>query len=174
MGYEVQHTQFSHLKLILVVAFVFPAEERSSTVTGKSSFKERESFNGRNILKVSIKQLEKWSQLLILDSQKRLKRFFKTTFAFGLWDLPVGGICLENKQSRSLLIESTTVFNRSVLKAGELRSGVHHTNAKWVLLLLFALLVFYPGDLGSCWFAAHQKSRLCCSCFTHSCLFLCR
>uniref|UniRef100_A0A8C9F650 Activating signal cointegrator 1 complex subunit 1 n=1 Tax=Pavo cristatus TaxID=9049 RepID=A0A8C9F650_PAVCR len=28
------------------------AEERSSTVTGKSSFKERESFNGRNILKL--------------------------------------------------------------------------------------------------------------------------
>ncbi|XP_069720028.1 activating signal cointegrator 1 complex subunit 1 isoform X1 [Phaenicophaeus curvirostris] len=27
------------------------AEERNSTVTGKSSFKERESFNGRNILK---------------------------------------------------------------------------------------------------------------------------
>uniref|UniRef100_A0A8V0ZL86 Activating signal cointegrator 1 complex subunit 1 n=2 Tax=Gallus gallus TaxID=9031 RepID=A0A8V0ZL86_CHICK len=28
------------------------AEERSSTVSGKSSFKERESFNGRNILKL--------------------------------------------------------------------------------------------------------------------------
>ncbi|XP_042673650.1 activating signal cointegrator 1 complex subunit 1 isoform X2 [Centrocercus urophasianus] len=28
------------------------AEERSNTVTGKSSFKERESFNGRNILKL--------------------------------------------------------------------------------------------------------------------------
>ncbi|XP_021253801.1 activating signal cointegrator 1 complex subunit 1 isoform X3 [Numida meleagris] len=28
------------------------AEERSNTVTGKSSFKERESFNGRNVLKL--------------------------------------------------------------------------------------------------------------------------
>lgn len=56
MGGEVQYTQFSRLKLILVVAFLFPAEERNNTVTGKSSFKERESFNGRNILKVSMKQ----------------------------------------------------------------------------------------------------------------------
>ncbi|NXT09012.1 ASCC1 protein, partial [Prunella fulvescens] len=29
-----------------------PTEERSNTMTGKSSFKERESFNGQNILKV--------------------------------------------------------------------------------------------------------------------------
>ncbi|NWS98925.1 ASCC1 protein, partial [Mionectes macconnelli] len=29
-----------------------PTEERNSTMTGKSSFKERESFNGRNILKL--------------------------------------------------------------------------------------------------------------------------
>uniref|UniRef100_A0A8C9F609 Activating signal cointegrator 1 complex subunit 1 n=1 Tax=Pavo cristatus TaxID=9049 RepID=A0A8C9F609_PAVCR len=149
------------------------AEERSSTVTGKSSFKERESFNGRNILKVSMKQLEKWSQLLILDSQKRLKHLFKTAFVFGLWDRPEGGICLENKHLK-LLIGSSTIFNRSVLKAGELRSGVRHTNAKWVLVLSFTLLVFYPGDLCSCWFAAHPKGRLCCSCFSHSCLFLCR
>lgn len=91
MGREVQHTQFSHLKLILVVAFLLPAEERSSTVSGKSSFKERESFNGRNILKVSMEQLEKWSQLLVLDSQKRLKHLFKAAFVFGLWDLPEGG-----------------------------------------------------------------------------------
>lgn len=158
-----------------MVAFLFPAEERSSAVTGKSSFKERESFNGRNILKVSMKQLEKWSQVLILHIQKRLKHLFKTAFVFGLWDLPErGGICLGNKQSRLLLVGSRTVFNRSVLKAGELRSGIRHTNAKWVLVLSFTLLMFYPRDLGSCWFAAHQKGRLCCSCFTHSCLFFCR
>ncbi|KFQ20897.1 Activating signal cointegrator 1 complex subunit 1, partial [Mesitornis unicolor] len=36
----------------LVVAFLFAAEERSNTMTGKSYFKERESFNGRNILKL--------------------------------------------------------------------------------------------------------------------------
>lgn len=62
---EVQHTQFSHLKLILVVAFLFTAEERNNTMTGKSSFKDRESFNGQNILKVSMKQLGKSSQLWI-------------------------------------------------------------------------------------------------------------
>lgn len=73
------------------MAFLFPAEERSNTVAGKSSFKERESFNGRNILKVSMKQLEKWSQLLILDIQKRLKHLFKTVFGFGIWDFPEQG-----------------------------------------------------------------------------------
>ncbi|OXB74689.1 UNVERIFIED_CONTAM: hypothetical protein H355_001521 [Colinus virginianus] len=41
-----------YVLLILVVAFLFPAEERSSTASGKSSFRERESFNGRNILKL--------------------------------------------------------------------------------------------------------------------------
>jgi len=111
----------SLLKLILVVAFLFTAEERNNAVTGKSSFKERESFNGQNILKVSMKQLGKSSQLWILYSQKRLKHLCKTAFVLGLWDFPGGRgeICLENKQSRSLVIGSITVFNRSVLKAGE-------------------------------------------------------
>lgn len=119
MGGEVQHTQFSHLRLILVVAFPFTAEERNNTTAGKSSFKERESFNGQNILKVSMKQGGKWSQLWILSSQKRLKHLFEAAFVLGLWDLPGGLICLENKQSRSLIIGSITAFNRSVLKAGE-------------------------------------------------------
>lgn len=91
VGGEVQHTEFSHLKLILVVAFLSAAEERSNTMTGKSSFKERESFNGQNILKVSMKQLGKWSQLWILYSQKRSKHLFKTAFVLGLWDLPGSG-----------------------------------------------------------------------------------
>lgn len=73
---EVQHTEFSHLKLILVVVFLSTAEERNNTMTGKSSFKERESFNAQNILKVSMKQLGKWSQLWILYSQKRSKHLF--------------------------------------------------------------------------------------------------
>ncbi|POI29861.1 hypothetical protein CIB84_006389, partial [Bambusicola thoracicus] len=34
------------------LSYLDRAEERSSTVSGKSSFKERESFNGRNILKL--------------------------------------------------------------------------------------------------------------------------
>lgn len=94
VGGEVQHTEFSHLKLILVVAFLSTAEERNNTMTGKSSFKERESFNGQNILKVSMKQLGKWSQLWILYSQKRSKHLFKTAFLLSLWDLPrLGGGC---------------------------------------------------------------------------------
>lgn len=90
MGGKVQRTQFSHLKLILVVTFLFTAEERNYTMTGKSSFKERESFNGQNILKVSMKQLGKSSQLWILYSQKRLKHLFRTAFVLGLWDFPRG------------------------------------------------------------------------------------
>lgn len=123
MGVEVQHTEFSHLKLIPVVAFLSTAEERNNTMTGKSSFKERESFNGQNILKVSMKQLGKWSQLWILYSQKRSKHLFKTAFVLGLWDLRgQGGICLESNWSRSLVIGSITVFNRSVPKAAEAQS----------------------------------------------------
>lgn len=38
-----------------------------------------------------MKQLEKWSQLLILDIQKRLKHLFKTVFGFGIWDFPEQG-----------------------------------------------------------------------------------
>lgn len=91
VGGKVQRTQFSHLKLILVVTFLFTAEERNYTMTSKSSFKERESFNGRNILKVSMKQLGKSSQLWILYSQKRLKHLFRTAFVLGLWDFPRGG-----------------------------------------------------------------------------------
>lgn len=38
-----------------------------------------------------MKQSEKWSQLLILDIQKRLKHLFKTVFGFGIWDFPEQG-----------------------------------------------------------------------------------
>lgn len=173
VGGEVRHTQFSHLKLILVVAFLVTADERNNTMTGKSSFKERESFNGRNILKVSMKQLGKWSQLWILHSQKRLKHLIKAAFVSGLQDLLEGGkICLENKQSRSLVIGSITAFSRVFLKLVRLRSGVCSTNVKWVFMLSFTSLVFYPGDSGSCGFAAHQKGVLCCSCSTHSYIFM--
>lgn len=65
-GGEAQHTPCSHPSLMLLLAFPLTAEERSSTAPGKAALKEREAFNARNILKVSMKPGGKRSQLRVL------------------------------------------------------------------------------------------------------------
>lgn len=148
-GGEAQHTPCSRPRLMLLLAFSLAAEERSSTAPGKASLKEREAFNARNILKVSMKPAGERSQLRVLSGQKRLRRRLEAALVLG--DLPGGVICLESNQSRSLITGSTAAFTRSLLRAGEARiRSVQHGCSGGVRGAVRSAPVFTREAPGSC------------------------